>query len=159
MSEATETGEGSAAMNTLGDVLAQAGAASMTGQREQLAESLLRASLTQWENPQVRPQLLKDLLAALTDEAGADKMRDFMSAQSSQLFSKLGKALDSSQTMDLNQVAEALSVSPLSINAAQSQVWGMVILRYILKLEPLASASPDEILDLLAPTMQRYLVG
>lgn len=159
MSEATGTGEGSAAMNTLGDVLAQAGAASMTGQREQLAESLLRASLTQWENPQVRPQLLKDLLAALTDEAGADKMRDFMSAQSSQLFSKLGKALDSSQTMDLNQVAEALSVSPLSINAAQSQVWGMVILRYILKLEPLASASADEILDLLAPTMQRYLVG
>ncbi len=159
MSEATEIQEGSAALNALGGVLAEAGAASISGQREQLAEGLLRASLTQWENPEVRPQLLKDLISALTDDAGADKMRSFMSAQSSHLFSQLGKALDSSQTMDLKQTAEMLNVPPLNINAAQAQVWGMVILRYVLKLEPLASAPADEILAVFAPTIQRYLVG
>ena len=156
---AEREGEGSAALTALGGALAQAGAASITGQRQQLAEGLLRASLTQWEDPRVRPHLLKDLIAALTSEAGADSMRDFMASQSSHLFSQLGKALESSGTMDLNQAAELLNVPPLNINAAQAQVWGMVILRYVLKLEPIASAPADELLDLLAPTIQRYLVG
>ncbi|WP_053666645.1 hypothetical protein [Streptomyces sp. MMG1121] len=150
---------GSTAMSTLGDALARAGAESITGQREQLAEGLLRASLKQWEDPRARVQLLADVRAAITEEAGAERMRDFMSAQSSQIFSQLGKALGLAQTLDIAEVADLLKVPPVNINAAQSQVWGMVILRYILKLEPLASASTDELVDLIGPTIQRYLVG
>ncbi|MFD9393217.1 hypothetical protein ACFWBB_21620 [Streptomyces sp. NPDC060000] len=159
MPEATETADRPTALTTLGDALARAGAESITGQREQLAAGLLRASLKQWENAEARPQLLADLTAAITDEAGAERMRAFMSAQSSQIFSQLGKALGLSQTLDINEVAEILNVPPLHINAAQAQVWGMVILRYILRLEPIASASSDELVDLLGPTIQRYLVG
>jgi hypothetical protein len=159
MPEVTTTAEGPSALNALGDALAQAGAESISGQREQLAAGLLTASLKQWENPEVRPQLLADLTAAITDEAGAEKMRAFMSAQSSQIFSQLGKALGLSQTLDINEVAEILKVPPLNINAAQAQVWGMVILRYILRLEPISSASADELVELLSPTIQRYLVG
>jgi hypothetical protein len=158
MTDATDTQEGSAALKALGGVLAEAGAASLnSGQQERLAESLLRASLAQWENPQVRPRLLKDLIAALTSDAGADKMRVFLSVQSSELFSQFGKALGSSKTMYLSQAAEVLHVPPLNINAAQAQVWGMVILRYVLEIEPIASAPVDELLELLAPTIQRYL--
>ncbi|MGW0877395.1 TetR/AcrR family transcriptional regulator [Streptomyces sp. NPDC002740] len=159
MSETTEIDAGSAALTALGGALAQAGAASLTGQRERMAEGLLRASLKQWEDPQIRPRLLEGLLAALTSEAGAAQMRDFMSSQSSQIFTQLGKALGVSQAMDINQVAELLEVPALNINAAQAQVWGLVVLRYIVELEPVASATADDIVDVFAPTIQRYLVG
>jgi hypothetical protein len=159
MPEVIDAEEGSAALSALGGALAQAGAASLTGQREQMAEGLLRASLKQWENPEVRPHLLGELRAAVTSDAGAERMRDFMSTQSSHIFSQLAKALDLPQTLDFDQVAEILQVPPVNINAAQAQVWGMVILRYILELEPIASASQDELVELFAPTIQRYLIG
>lgn len=159
MPEAPATAAGTSALSTLGDALAQAGAESIAGKREELAAGLLRASFKQWEDPQARPRLLADLTAAITDEAGAAHMRDFMSAQSSQIFSQLGKALGLSQTLDIHETARILGVSPLNINAAQAQVWGVVILRYILRLEPLHSAPPEDLVELLAPTIQRYLVG
>jgi len=40
-----------------------------------------------------------------------------------------------------------------------SQVVGLAFARYVLRLEPLASASADELVPLLAPTLQRYLTG
>ncbi|WP_142270707.1 hypothetical protein OHU34_43085 [Streptomyces sp. NBC_00080] len=162
MSETTETtatDAESTALSALGGALAQAGAASLTGQRERMAEELLRASLAQWEDPQVRPRLLEGLLAALTSEAGAARMRDFMASPSSPIFSQLGKALGVPQALDINQVAELLKVPALNINAAQAQVWGLVVLRYLVELEPVASATADDIVDVFAPTIQRYLVG
>jgi Tetracyclin repressor-like, C-terminal domain len=33
----------------------------------------------------------------------------------------------------------------------------VVLLRYVVKLEPIASASVDELIDLVSPTIQRYL--
>jgi hypothetical protein len=33
------------------------------------------------------------------------------------------------------------------------------MLRYILQIEPMASATADEIVAVLSPTIQRYLVG
>jgi hypothetical protein len=31
--------------------------------------------------------------------------------------------------------------------------------RYVIAVEPLASAAPEELVPLLAPTLQRYLAG
>ncbi|MES4888779.1 hypothetical protein [Streptomyces sp. NPDC096012] len=155
MSDATEVQDGSAALTQLGSVLAEAGAASLNGRREQMAEGLLRAALTKWEDPAVQPQLLGALRAAASGEEGAARMREFMS---SQLFRQLGDSLDTAP-MDIDQVAKVLGVPPVNINAAQAQVWGVGILRYVLRMEPIASASVDEVVELVAPTIQRYLVG
>ncbi|WP_246355069.1 hypothetical protein [Nocardioides ungokensis] len=38
-----------------------------------------------------------------------------------------------------------------------SQMVGVVILRYLLRAEPLASMAPDELVAAYAPTLQRYL--
>ena len=38
-----------------------------------------------------------------------------------------------------------------------SQVIGLVMLRYVLELEPLASMDPDLLVATYAPTLQRYL--
>ena len=40
-----------------------------------------------------------------------------------------------------------------------SQVAGLMLARYVLRLEPLASADHDWILERIAPTVQRYLTG
>jgi AcrR family transcriptional regulator len=40
-----------------------------------------------------------------------------------------------------------------------SQLFGMGLLRYVLKLEPLASADHDTVVAAIAPTLQRYLNG
>lgn len=40
-----------------------------------------------------------------------------------------------------------------------SQLFGMGLLRYVLKLEPLASADHDTVVAAVAPTLQRYLNG
>jgi hypothetical protein len=40
-----------------------------------------------------------------------------------------------------------------------SQVAGLVLMRYVLRLEPLASAPAEEVVAAVAPTLQRYLTG
>ncbi|QCB95534.1 TetR/AcrR family transcriptional regulator [Arthrobacter sp. PAMC25564] len=40
-----------------------------------------------------------------------------------------------------------------------SQLMGLVIVRYLVRLEPLATASHDEITALIAPTIQHYFTG
>jgi hypothetical protein len=157
VTDTEQTREGSEPLTDFASALAEAGATSLTTERqEQLAEGLLQAALTRWEDPDLRPKLLENLTAALTTEAGAEKMREVLS---SQIFTLFGKALDSSQTTDINQAADILEVPPLNINAAQAQVWGAIFLRYIMNVEPIASVPADDLRDLLAPTIQRYLAG
>ena len=45
----------------------------------------------------------------------------------------------------------------LRAELAASQMVGIAMLRYVIKVEPLASADPEEIIALVAPTLQRYL--
>ncbi|WP_263433781.1 hypothetical protein [Arthrobacter sp. StoSoilB13] len=40
-----------------------------------------------------------------------------------------------------------------------TQVVGLMLLRYVIRLEPLASADQEEVVSLVAPTIQRYLTG
>ncbi|MDI3390570.1 hypothetical protein QIS99_30900 [Streptomyces sp. B-S-A8] len=155
MSQVGATEFGMTALKSLGAGLAEASAASLSGPREQLAESLLRSALTRWEDPEVRPKLLATLTAATTSKEGAEQLRDFLY---SQLFAQVGIALED-KPMDIEQVAEKLDVPAININAAAAQVWGVVLYRYVLEMEPIASASSEELIDLLSPTIQRYLLG
>jgi len=45
----------------------------------------------------------------------------------------------------------------LRATLVQSQLVGLIVTRYILKIEPLATLPPDELITYLAPTLQRYL--
>ncbi len=51
----------------------------------------------------------------------------------------------------------ALDHAELRATLAQSQLVGIVMTRYILKIEPLASLPPEELIAYIAPTLQRYL--
>ena len=58
----------------------------------------------------------------------------------------------------LSRVADELGVPHLRIEAAFAQMFGVLMARYVLRLEPMASADPEELVELLAPTIQRYFV-
>ena len=47
----------------------------------------------------------------------------------------------------------------LRATALASQMLGLAFLRYVLRLEPLASATQEEVVALIGPTLQRYVAG
>ncbi|NUS36506.1 MAG: TetR/AcrR family transcriptional regulator [Pseudarthrobacter sp.] len=44
-------------------------------------------------------------------------------------------------------------------NLVATQMVGLMMVRYVVRLEPLASLSPEEVVRLTAPNVQRYLTG
>lgn len=63
----------------------------------------------------------------------------------------------------LSRVMAGVPGSPAEValrgNLVASQMVGLMMARYIVRLEPLTSLSPDEVVALLSPTIQRYLTG
>jgi hypothetical protein len=59
----------------------------------------------------------------------------------------------------LARVAEPLDVSRLRIETAAAQMIGVALLRYVIQIEPMASATDDELVALLAPLIQHTLDG
>ncbi len=61
----------------------------------------------------------------------------------------------------LNPVMRALDVpdAPLRTALVASQLSGVLLTRYLIPVEPLASRSPAEVAALVGPTLQRYLTG
>ena len=47
----------------------------------------------------------------------------------------------------------------LRASIAASQVVGLAMARYVVRLEPVASATADELAPVLGATVQRYLAG
>ena len=50
-------------------------------------------------------------------------------------------------------------VPELRAALAGSQLIGLVMARYVIRIEPLASADADTVAAAVAPTLQRYLTG
>jgi hypothetical protein len=59
----------------------------------------------------------------------------------------------------LGRLARALELDQPQLRAAlvASQLVGLAMIRYVVKVEPLASARSDDLVAWLGPTLQRYL--
>ncbi|WP_432066823.1 TetR family transcriptional regulator [Streptomyces sp. C10-9-1] len=110
---------------------------------EGIGERLARFFIGVWENPATRAPLLAVIRSALTHEAAAAVLRGFV----------LRRLLE--------RVAAELEVPDPRLRAelAASHMVGVAVLRYVLRVEPLASADPEEIVRLVAPSLQRYLTA
>ncbi|GLV86228.1 TetR family transcriptional regulator [Streptomyces lavendulae subsp. lavendulae] len=108
---------------------------------EGIGERLARYFLGIWENPVSRAPLLAVIRSALTHEAAAKVLRGLI----------LRRVLE--------RVAADLDVPDPTLRAelAASHMIGIALLRYVVRVEPLASADPETIVALVAPTLQRYL--
>jgi AcrR family transcriptional regulator len=113
----------------------------LDGPADRLGERLVRTFLGIWASPDFRTPMLGMLRSAMTGEQGAAMLREFV-----------GSAL-------LGRIAAAIGpVDPLRLQAAAAQMVGVVILRHVVRIEPMASASEDDLVALVAPAVQRYLV-
>jgi AcrR family transcriptional regulator len=121
---------------SLPDRLAEGGADSM-------GERVVRLMLGVWENPLTRGSFLAVLRSAMSNETAAEVFRDMISRR---LLSRVAGELD---------VPDA----EFRVQLAASQIVGMAVLRYVVKVEPLASATSDELALIVGPTIERYLTA
>jgi AcrR family transcriptional regulator len=106
---------------------------------EGLGERLVHFFVTTWDSPTGRP-LLGIIRSVVTSETAAALLRDFVSREI------------------LGRLAEGLKLDQPQLRAslAASQLVGLAMLRYVVRVEPLASAAPANIATWLGPTLQRY---
>jgi AcrR family transcriptional regulator len=119
--------------------------AALTGDDEHLGERVVRMFLSVWDDPRTGPPLIALIRTGLQHDWSVRLLREFVSAQI------------------LRRIIARTDMPPAeaSIRAAltASQMIGLGLARYLLKLEPLASADVDTVVRMVAPTIQRYLLG
>ncbi|MDX2817816.1 TetR family transcriptional regulator [Streptomyces sp. PA03-5A] len=106
-----------------------------------VGERLARFFVAIWENPVSRAPMLAIVRSAVTNDTAAGVLRGIV----------LRRLLE--------RVASELKVPDPRLRAelAGAQMIGIVMMRYVIKLEPLASADMEDVIALIAPTLQRYL--
>ena len=111
--------------------------------RQRRGEAIVRTVLGIWDDPPARVTALGLLRSAVTNEGAARMLREFVS------------------DAILSLVARAAEPDDADFRAAlvASQVVGLGFARLVLELEPVASASVDELARAIGPTLQRYLTG
>jgi len=110
---------------------------------DQLGATIVRSFLEAWEPPESRVRLQAMLRSAMTNETAMAMIRDLLAREV------------------FGPITQALGVPDAQLRATLvgSQFVGLAIMRYIGRLEPLASASVDELVAAVGPTVQRYLTG
>ena len=64
-------------------------------------------------------------------------------------------------TQDVGRLVAALTDDEPELRAVLvgSQIVGLALARHVVRVEPLASLPAADVVDLVAPTLQHYLVG
>jgi AcrR family transcriptional regulator len=116
----------------------------LDGPVDQLGERLLESVLAAWGNPAVRPAATAAVRSAIGQGPVARMLREFLRREiMHRLATRIGGADDAELRAEL----------------AASQVVGVIMARYLLAFEPLASLSDAEIVARVAPAVQWHLTG
>lgn len=113
----------------------------LAGDRAILGESIVRYILGRFEQPDVRKRGVLLLRNAIGNRLATPLLAAFLSRE------LLGRI-----TAEIGGADAELRAS-----LAASQVAGMLVARYILKLPGIASAPVDDLVSWIGPTIQRYL--
>lgn len=115
----------------------------MDGGIEAAGENAVRLFLSVWETPASRDAIEAMLRGAFTTEHGADTLREFF------------------ETVLVSQVAPHIPHpdADLRTTLVASHLVGVAMLRYIIGFEALRRATPDDLVNLIAPRIQAYLTG
>lgn len=109
-----------------------------------VGERAMRTFLSVWGQPSGRAPMLALLRSALQHETAARLLRQFVTR------ALLGRVL---------VAFEGVPDGALRAEAMVSHMIGIAIIRYVVKLEPMASVSDEELVALVAPVLQRYYDG
>ena len=116
----------------------------LTAGPDELGFAVVRLLLKVWDGP-MRPAGLALVRSAVANEWTAKLLREFL------------------MTQVLRRVVGTLELPTAEREVrgglVASQLIGVVMARYVLQVEPLASASPESLVAAIGPTVQRYLTG
>ena len=106
-----------------------------------LGERVVRTFIGIWDATPGQGPLLALLRSAVSDERAAQTLRDFVTR------------------VVIGPLVRAAGPDGAELRASlvASQMVGLAMARYVVRLEPLASASADELAALIGPTLDRYL--
>jgi AcrR family transcriptional regulator len=116
----------------------------LDGGSDGLGERLLRRLLTVWDSSGAHNPMIILVRSAVSHDESTRLLRAFVTEQV------------------LGRLMGAMSDTPdraLRASLVGSQMIGLVMARYIVRVEPLASAPVEQIVGAVAPTLQRYLTG
>ncbi|WP_246564078.1 TetR family transcriptional regulator [Streptomyces roseirectus] len=113
------------------------------GPFEETGERFARFVFGVWENPTTRTPLLAILRSAVTNETAAAVFRSLIA---SQLLFRVAARVD-------------LPDAELRAELAAAQLVGCALLRYVVKVEPLASADIEQLIARVAPVVQGHLTA
>ncbi|NUO61927.1 MAG: TetR/AcrR family transcriptional regulator [Hamadaea sp.] len=111
---------------------------------EHAGATLIRMFVKVWDSPagNVGAALIR---SGMNNELGARMLREFL------------------VTQILRRVIKQLGLDPAEAPTraalVATQLAGLAMMRYIIKLEPIASASVEELVAMIGPTIQRYITG
>jgi len=111
---------------------------------DRTGEELVRRLVGLWEDrPEIREQMAAILRTGLSHDRASRLLRDILS---SFILAALGDVLAG----DRRELRVAL---------IGSHIGGLMLARYILKVPGAAAASPEDLVQAVGPTVQRYLTG
>jgi AcrR family transcriptional regulator len=121
--------------------VAQVFASLATGPRDALGERMVRTIVEIWDRPTVRPLILGIARSATTDPTAAAMFR--------------GVLVDG----PLRAISRVLDAPDADLRATLvgTQLVGLAMARYVVRLEPVASMDPATLATLIGPTLTRYL--
>lgn len=113
----------------------------LDGDRSELGARVVRYLLEQWEKPEVRKRGTVLLRTAISNRMAAPLLTGFLSREL------------------LDRIVSRLDVPDAELRAGlvASQIGGLIVTRYLLQLQPMATADVEELIDRIGPTIQRYL--
>ena len=113
----------------------------LAGPRERVGERLAATFFDIWDSAQGRERLVALIRSAVSHEDAARMLREFLARE---VFGKVALSMEVPQPH-------------LRAGMAASQMIGLAMMRYVIGFEPVVQASAEEIVALVAPTLQRYL--
>ena len=116
--------------------------AALSGPRDEAGERLVRLVLSVWDSP-TGSAALAMFRSALSNEWTARLLREFVITQI------LRRAVA--------EMALDPAEAPIRSALLATQIAGLVTVRYILKVEPVASAAAETLVKAIGPNVQRFL--
>jgi AcrR family transcriptional regulator len=118
-------------------------AAVLAAEPDQVGPRLVETFLSIWDHAAGHSPMLALIRSAVADEQAAALLREFITEEV------------------LGPIARRVGSPDAQLRAtlAGSQLIGLAMARYIIRVEPLASASSAEVAAAVGPTVQRYLTG
>ncbi|MBM4829390.1 TetR/AcrR family transcriptional regulator [Actinospica acidiphila] len=115
----------------------------LEGPLDEVGERMTRVIIGLWENPVTRTPLLAIVRSAVNNDTAAAVFRRLVA---SQLLRRIAGQLDRPD-------------AELRAELAAAQLVGIAMIRYVIRVEPLASADPEDLVRRVAPVVQGHLTG